>query len=95
MMRETGKSGLEAYFKKRVKEKKGSCRKVVFPGHRGAPDQLVKLKKWRHAKLAEIKKPKGGVLKKHQGREHEKLRKIFGFEVWVLYTKEDVEEFLK
>lgn len=94
-MKETGKTGLEAYLIKRVKEKGGSRRKLKFIGVNGAPDQLVKLKKWRRTKLVEVKKPKGGVLALRQKREHEKLRKDFGFDVVVIYTKEDVEELLK
>ena len=94
-MKEIGKTGLEAYLIKRIKEKGGFRRKLKFIGVNGAPDQLVKLKKWRRAKLVEVKKPKGGVLALRQKREHEKLRKEFGFDVVVVYTKEDVEELLK
>lgn len=95
MMKEIGKTGLEAYLIRRIKEKGGHRRKLKFIGVNGAPDQLVKLKKWRRAKLVEVKKPNGGVLAMRQKREHEKLRKDFGFEVVVVYTKEDVEELLK
>lgn len=94
-MKEIGKTGLEAYLIRRVKEKGGSRRKLKFIGVNGAPDQLVKLKKWRRAKLVEVKKPKGGVLTLRQKMEHEKLRQEFGFDVVVVYTKEDVEELLK
>ena len=94
-MKEIGKTGLEAYLIKRVKEKGGARRKLKFIGVNGAPDQLVKLKKWRRAKLVEVKKPKGGVLALRQKREHEKLRREFGFDVVVVYTKEAVEELLK
>ena len=93
-MKEIGKTGLEAYLIKRVKEKGGSRRKLKFIGVNGAPDQLVKLKKWRRAKLVEVKRPKGGVLALRQKREHEKLMKDFGFDVFVVYTKEDVEKLL-
>lgn len=94
-MKEIGKTGLEAYLIKRVKEKGGARRKLKFIGVNGAPDQLVKLKKWRRAKLVEVKKPKGGVLALRQKREHEKLRREFGFDVVVVYTKEDVEGLLR
>ena len=94
-MREIGKTGLEAYLTKRIKEKGGSRRKLNFIGVNGAPDQLVKLKKWRRAKLVEVKKPKGGVLSLRQKREHTILRRVFGFDVVVVYTKEDVEGLLR
>lgn len=94
MMREIGKTGLEAYLIRRVKEKGGSRRKLKFIGVNGAPDQLVKLKKWRRAKLVEVKKPKGGVLSLRQRREHESLVRDFRMDVIVVYTKEDVEKLL-
>ena len=94
-MKEIGKGGMEDYLKLCVKAKGGSHRKLTFPGHKGAPDQLVKIPKWRRAKLIEVKKPKGGVLEAHQKREHERLKKDFGFDVRVVYTKSDVEELLK
>ena len=93
-MRETGRGGLEEYFVKRVAALGGHRRKVKFIGRKGAPDQLVKMPKWRKAKFVELKKPKGGVLAEIQKREHNRLRKHFGFEVLVAYTKEEVDQSL-
>ena len=41
-------STIEAHLVKRVKELGGECRKVTWPGRRGAPDRLVMLPPVHH-----------------------------------------------
>jgi len=82
---------VEAHLVRRVKAAGGGTRKVKFVGHNGAPDRLVLLPGVHF--LAEVKKPKGGVLENHQVREHARLRKA-GFTVYECWTKEQVDEVL-
>lgn len=82
---------VESYLVQRVKETGGTVRKVRWDGHPGAPDRLVG---WpgRHA-LVELKRP-GGEPEAHQAREHQRLRDI-GFAVFVIDTKDGVDNFVK
>jgi hypothetical protein len=75
----------------------------VFAGYRGAPDRLVGWPEDKHQlettyphgvhALVEMKKPKGPGAEAHQLREHKRLRAI-GFDVRVIHTKEEVDEFI-
>jgi hypothetical protein len=87
-MRETV---VEKHLHKCVREVGGDTRKIAWPGRRGAPDRLVMLpgaKKY----LIETKAPQGR-LKKYQQREHDRLRS-FGWDVRVLFTREQVNWFI-
>ena len=96
---------VEDHLVRRVAETGGQQRKVTWLGHKGAPDRLVgwpayepadsALDRERPARhvLVEMKKPKGPGAEAHQQREHKKLRAI-GFEVRVIHTKEQVDEFI-
>lgn len=79
---------VEAYFDQVVRRMGGETRKVVFPGRRGAPDRWALLPGYNV--LAELKRPKGGVVEAHQKREHERLRAA-GVEVVVLHTREAID----
>lgn len=82
---------VEDHLVKRVKETGGIVRKVVFPGHRGAPDRMVG---WRGKHFfVELKCPLTPTAEEHQLREHEKLRSI-GFVVVVLTSQIEVEAFI-
>jgi hypothetical protein len=83
-------SSIENYFNQRVKEHGGEVRKVKWIGRRGAPDRLM-LAPRRHC-LVELKRPTKEA-EEHQAREHVRLRKA-GFEVYVLATYEQVDEFI-
>ena len=85
---------VEDYLVKRVRETGGEIRKVVWAGHKGAPDRLAGWRQPKRHVLVELKKPKGKGPEAHQVREHAKLRAI-GFEVWVIHTKEQVDEFIE
>lgn len=98
---------VEKYMCDRVKATGGETRKLIFAGHRGAPDRLVgwpeietpnprmlrvDVRPARNA-LVEMKKPKGPGAEAHQLREHKRLRAI-GFDVRVIHTKEQVDAFV-
>lgn len=98
-MRETGRYGVEAYLKKRVLEAGGMTRKWVSPGHVGVPDQIVI---WTFGGSSRFTaefdlietKATNGVLKSHQVREHQRLRRL-GCRVFTLYTKKQVDAYVK
>ena len=95
-MREYNAGGIaerevEEYLMGRVKELDGLCLKFVSPGKRGAPDRIVCLP-LHPTYFVEVKRPRGGRLAPHQVRYHEALRAA-GQMVWVLWSKEDVDEF--
>lgn len=96
---------VEKYLCDRVKATGGETRKLIFAGHRGAPDRLVgwPFRRFDHMArdyvdcgvhaLVEMKKPKGPGAEAHQLREHKRLRAI-GFDVRVIHTKEQVDAFI-
>lgn len=74
-------------------------RKMIWPGHRGAPDRLVIWPPvradlgWRpFIDFVELKAP-GKKPDPHQEREHEKLRGV-GCPVFVLDSIEAVDEYI-
>ena len=92
---------IEKYLVKRVKELGGEVRKVVWPGHRGAPDRLVMLP-YQHKPCAiwvELKNPDtiktfpANPHERAQHREHERMRKM-GQRVEVIGTIEQVDALL-
>lgn len=85
-------SQIEKYLVDRVKAMGGEIRKVMFIGHRGAPDRLVLLPDNRRF-WAELKAP-GEKAKPHQVREHNKLRRM-GEIIEVIDSIEGVDEVLK
>ena len=82
---------IEAHLVKRVKELGGEIRKVMFIGHRGAPDRLVLLPDNRRF-WVELKAP-GEKAKPHQQREHERMRRM-GQRVEVIDSIEGVDHVL-
>ena len=85
---------IEAYFVKRVREAGGLQRKFVSPGHRGVPDRIVIMDSAKDSSVhfVELKAP-GEKLRPDQVREHKKLYDA-GAEVWVLDSKEAVDNFI-
>jgi hypothetical protein len=88
-------STVEKYLCEQVRKHGGWCEKHVCPGQRGVPDRIVA---WNYVGARpevhwiETKAPDGDV-KSHQSRDH--LRRVgFGFEVYVLYTKADVDRYI-
>ena len=97
----------EAVVERHLREKAGAAgalvRKMVWPGHRGAPDRLVvwpNPQPWLNDRglpsalidFVELKRP-GGKLEDHQEREHEKLRSL-GCAVFTLDSIEAVDQYL-
>lgn len=82
---------VEAYFVRRVKEAGGLQRKFVSPGHRGVPDRVCGFPGERFA-FVELKRPEEKP-RPDQVREHNRWR-AFGFKVFVLSNKSDVDIFI-
>jgi hypothetical protein len=82
----------EAHLVESVKLVGGMCPKFIDPGRRGAPDRMVMLP-GRPVYFVEMKREKVGKLSPWQERYHADLRAL-GHRVWVLWSKEDVDEFL-
>ena len=74
-----------------VENRGGECLKWVSPGRVGPPDEIVLMDGARII-FVETKAP-DGVLKSWQARYHKMLRRL-GFRVEVLWTCEQVDEFL-
>ena len=96
-MRETV---VETHLRKKATAAGALVRKMVWPGHRGAPDRLVIWKTLSENTLyyeadidfVELKRP-GGTLEDHQVREHEKLRSM-GCAVYTLDSIEAVDRYI-
>jgi hypothetical protein len=86
-------SEVERYFIQQVFLAGWDQRKIKFIMRNGAPDRLVMKKPGRMC-LCELKRPKGGRVAGRQSREHIALR-AFGIEVFVIYTFEDVDVFIR
>jgi hypothetical protein len=82
----------EAHLVESVKLIGGMCPKFIDPSRRGAPDRMVMLP-GMPVYFVEMKKEKVGKLSGWQSRYHDDLRAL-GHKVWVLWSKEDVDEFL-
>ena len=95
-MRETV---VEKHLRKKATAAGALVRKMIWPGHRGAPDRLVVWPPvrvdlgWRPViDFVELKAP-GKKPDPHQEREHQKLRGV-GCPVFVLDTIEAVDEYI-
>ena len=86
-------SAIESRLREGVESLGGLCVKFKDPARRGAPDRLV-LMSYCSVYFVELKRPRGGVLGKHQKRYHRDLCAL-GFPVRVLWTEADVDIFLK
>ena len=83
-------SVIERYLVKRVRELGGEIRKVVFPGHRGAPDRVIFWPSQGNVVWVETKSPTG-KLRPTQIREHATLRTRCRQTVVVVRTMEEVD----
>ena len=97
-MRETV---VEKHLRKKATAACALVRKMVWPGHRGAPDRLVIwpydpgcASRWfqHRVDFVELKRP-GGTLEDHQVREHDKLRSM-GCAVYTLDSIEAVDRYI-
>lgn len=82
---------VEKYLTSRVKSIGGWALKIICLGVSGIPDRLVIYR--GRAYFVELKRP-GGTVSPIQKLVH-KLLKKYGFEVHILYCREDVESFIE
>lgn len=89
----------EAYIEKKLKEKLKSIFGLLFlylkfkaPGFNGVPDRLILLP-GKQIYFVELKKPKGGSLSPVQVVVH-KLFAALGFKVYVIWTIEQLDNFI-
>ena len=71
-----------------VKSHGGMALKWVCPGWAGVPDRIVLLPGGKII-FVELKRPKGGEVRKLQEWWHTKLRGL-GFTVWVIKNRSDI-----
>lgn len=83
---------VENYLVRQCKKYGGMAEKFVSPGKRGVPDRICSWP-YGHKDWVECKAP-NGALKKDQLRDHLKRRDM-GHEVWVLYTKGNVDSYIE
>ena len=87
----TPEGKIVAYLKRIVRERGGIVRKVEWSGVRGAPDLFVMIN-GRHC-FVECKAP-GQKAEAHQLREHERMEKIGGCDVFIVDSTEAAEELM-
>lgn len=93
-------STVEKHLRTKATAAGALVRKMVWSGHRGAPDRLVIWRSIADPRLGEppeidfveLKRP-GGKLEDHQVREHEKLRSM-GCAVYTLDSIEAVDRYI-
>lgn len=83
---------IESYLRDKVKELGGKAYKWVSPGNAGVPDRLVFLPNGRII-LVELKAP-GRKPTQLQLKRHAELKSL-GVEVYVIDTKEKVDDFIE
>ncbi len=84
---------IEEKLRTRVKAYGGRCLKWVSPGKSGVPDRIVLLPGGRII-FVETKRPKGGKLSPLQLYWGRTLTSM-GFEVWVIWNRQDIADFEK
>ena len=87
-------SRVETSLHNKVKAAGGYSRKLKFLGFNGAPDRLIGNPDTERHWVVELKRPKGPAEEAHQRREHARMRAI-GFEVLIIHTLEQVEQFMQ
>lgn len=92
-LKATKESVVELELVRRVQELGGLCVKMQALGRRGFPDRLVALPGGSVA-LAELKRPRGGVLSIHQKQYRDKLTAL-GVVVEVVADSEDIGRLLQ
>jgi len=86
-----GEKAIEKYLKSEVKKAGGLSYKFSSPAHRGVPDQLILL--YQEVWFVEVKAP-NGKLSRLQIKCMDEMSAL-GASVWTVYSKEDVDEFLR
>lgn len=81
---------VEDYLVERTTARGALCEKIKVPHYSGMPDRTAS---WPGAVLHFIEtKTVGGRLSVRQKRDHAK-RRALGFEVWVIWTKKQVDDY--
>lgn len=84
---------IEKKLRTKVESLGGWCLKWVCPGWSGVPDRIVLLPGAR-IYFVETKRPKGGTLSALQKKWRKWLTEL-GFSCWVVWTYEELEQFLQ
>ena len=93
--RTTRESTIEKYFVEEVEKRGAICEKFASPGKRGVPDRIVTWPAYGFARIHFVElKTIGGNLEPWQERDHAR-RKRLGCRVEVLWTKAQVDEYVK
>jgi hypothetical protein len=88
-------SVVEKYFVEQVEKHGGLCEKFTSPGKRHVPDRIVTWPAYGFARIHFVEiKTIGGKLEPGQERDHAR-RKRLGCRVEVLWTKAQVDEYIK
>lgn len=82
---------VEAYLVSEIARIRGETYKWRAYDVKGVPERIIFFR--GHKELAEVKKPKGGVLSSCQQREHKRIN-AQGVVVWILWSFEDVDTFI-
>ncbi|EMC0274962.1 VRR-NUC domain-containing protein [Staphylococcus pseudintermedius] len=85
-------SNIEKYLVREVKKQNGLCLKWVAPGTKGVPDRIIIMPDGK-TYFVEMKQNKGRIdpLQKYVHKQFNQR----GHKVYVLWTKEQVNEFVK
>ena len=89
----TKESAIEKYLRETVEKHSGLCIKLSPFGLRGIPDRLIILP-GPVIVFAELKKPKGGVVARHQHHWRDRLTALGCTHVF-LHTREDVATLIR
>ncbi len=88
----TSEAQIERYLVQQCKKHGGIAEKFVSPGNAGVPDRICSFDQGR-VYFVEVKAP-GGRIQPAQDRDHERRRRM-GFAVFVLWSKADVDTFIR
>ena len=80
---------IEQALTRMIKRHEGLCLKWVCPGWSGVPDRIILLPGGL-VLFAELKRPKGGSIRKLQAWWRSKLEGM-GFIYWVIKSRADIE----
>lgn len=84
-------SDIEKYLKQQVTKLNGLCLKWTSPGTRGVPDRIIIMPQGK-TYYVEMKQTKG-ALHPLQIYFHKQMKRL-GHEVYVLWSKSEVDEFI-
>ena len=93
-LKEVGRTSLQTYFKAAIESHGGMAEHFTVPGKRGVPDFLVTwpMHGWAKLDLVEVKVI-GGAIDPLQVEDH-KVRRALGCYVHVIWTKQDVDNYV-